>query len=381
MEEFFETLGDEARARLEPSVKGAITAAAAVLAWIGLMAIAVDNVEPDSTNVMGIFLGLLALGAGHGIIAGLDPSVRPAGVALIALGTVQALGFMFDDLDSPTALLFLLVLAYGAQYAFGPARGATTLLTLGLLSGWAFIIDAAAGDPDARSIRDGSVFLDDSFVNVPDSSFTRGDDTVAYLSLLIGAGLLLAVRVLDRRGWRGIATSAVIVGDIAFVVGVFGVLGTFDNDTAGSMLVLAAGVVLALCAAPGGRRFSTWLGGIGVFAGLVALITTTMEPDDAVQFGLVCVLIGGSIVVAGAYLDLDSLRTNQPVGTTTTDWSAPDPAAEPVPDPAPAAPDPAPAAEGWHPDPSGRHELRYHDGAAWTAHVSDGGATSTDEGL
>lgn len=33
---------------------------------------------------------------------------------------------------------------------------------------------------------------------------------------------------------------------------------------------------------------------------------------------------------------------------------------------------------GWHPDPRGRHELRYFDGQAWTDHVSDQGATSRD---
>ena len=34
---------------------------------------------------------------------------------------------------------------------------------------------------------------------------------------------------------------------------------------------------------------------------------------------------------------------------------------------------------GWQPDPFGRHEVRYWDGSAWTAHVSDAGVTSTDE--
>jgi uncharacterized protein YxjI len=38
----------------------------------------------------------------------------------------------------------------------------------------------------------------------------------------------------------------------------------------------------------------------------------------------------------------------------------------------------APPAD-WYPDPFGRFEMRYWDGAAWTAHVSTGGATSTDE--
>ncbi|MDZ5621680.1 AIM24 family protein [Nocardioides bizhenqiangii] len=34
-------------------------------------------------------------------------------------------------------------------------------------------------------------------------------------------------------------------------------------------------------------------------------------------------------------------------------------------------------AAAWHPDPTGRHELRYWDGSQWTEHVSDGGVQST----
>jgi uncharacterized protein YxjI len=32
----------------------------------------------------------------------------------------------------------------------------------------------------------------------------------------------------------------------------------------------------------------------------------------------------------------------------------------------------------WHPDPTGRHQLRYWDGAQWTEHVSDNSVVSTD---
>jgi uncharacterized protein YxjI len=32
----------------------------------------------------------------------------------------------------------------------------------------------------------------------------------------------------------------------------------------------------------------------------------------------------------------------------------------------------------WHPDPMGRHQLRYWDGAVWTDHVSDNGVQGTD---
>lgn len=36
------------------------------------------------------------------------------------------------------------------------------------------------------------------------------------------------------------------------------------------------------------------------------------------------------------------------------------------------------AAAGWHPDPMGRHELRYWDGTTWTEHVTSGGVPGVD---
>ena len=54
--------------------------------------------------------------------------------------------------------------------------------------------------------------------------------------------------------------------------------------------------------------------------------------------------------------------------------AAPEPVVEPV--VAPAAESAVPA--GWYADPSGRFELRYWDGAAWTEHVSRAGQQFTD---
>jgi len=34
--------------------------------------------------------------------------------------------------------------------------------------------------------------------------------------------------------------------------------------------------------------------------------------------------------------------------------------------------------QGWHPDPSGRHQYRYHDGVRYTEHVSDAGTQTVD---
>lgn len=43
---------------------------------------------------------------------------------------------------------------------------------------------------------------------------------------------------------------------------------------------------------------------------------------------------------------------------------------------------PAPVAPaGWHPDPTGRHQYRWFDGARWSNHVGDDGVASTDEGI
>ena len=36
------------------------------------------------------------------------------------------------------------------------------------------------------------------------------------------------------------------------------------------------------------------------------------------------------------------------------------------------------ASADWYPDPCGRHELRYFDGAAWTQNVADGGRAAVD---
>lgn len=57
--------------------------------------------------------------------------------------------------------------------------------------------------------------------------------------------------------------------------------------------------------------------------------------------------------------------------------AAPAPPMPAPPAPTPAAPAPA-AAAGWYPDPSGRHEQRYHDGTQWTEHISTAGVAGTD---
>jgi len=64
----------------------------------------------------------------------------------------------------------------------------------------------------------------------------------------------------------------------------------------------------------------------------------------------------------------------QPAAVATVTEAQPAPQAAPQPEPQPVVTTPA----GWYPDPSGRYELRYWNGTAWTEHVARGGQQYTD---
>ena len=93
----------------------------------------------------------------------------------------------------------------------------------------------------------------------------------------------------------------------------------------------------------------------------------------------------GKVAVA-PYPGMSPEEATAPPATATTTSSAP--AAQPLGTGNVAAPaQSAPAAGGasvpnppanWYKDPSGRHELRYWNGSAWTEHVADGGRQSID---
>ena len=71
----------------------------------------------------------------------------------------------------------------------------------------------------------------------------------------------------------------------------------------------------------------------------------------------------------------DTAAATESVDDLAAQVAAEEPAAEPV-EEAAAADSAVPA--GWYADPSGRFELRYWDGGAWTEHVSRAGQQFTD---
>ncbi len=90
-----------------------------------------------------------------------------------------------------------------------------------------------------------------------------------------------------------------------------------------------------------------------------------------------------AIVPAGGELTAFCRRpTSGGVGLAVSSTPTPTPAPSSSPEPAPQQERPQPQQSatpaGWYADPSGRYELRYWDGAAWTEHVARGGQQHTD---
>lgn len=91
------------------------------------------------------------------------------------------------------------------------------------------------------------------------------------------------------------------------------------------------------------------------------------------------------VIETPSYTDFTTTAVAPAVSVEPSGWgSMPEVAAvAPVVIPVAPAPEPEPVAtsttpSGWYPDPSGRFEMRYWDGMAWTEHVSRQGQQYTD---
>jgi hypothetical protein len=88
-------------------------------------------------------------------------------------------------------------------------------------------------------------------------------------------------------------------------------------------------------------------------------------------WGIISFFVNIFVVVTDVAALLAFRRLPAPSGVAT---APPVPRPSPTPPPAPSTP------PGWHPDPWGRHELRWHDGTGFTSAVANGGVTSVDAG-
>ncbi len=104
-----------------------------------------------------------------------------------------------------------------------------------------------------------------------------------------------------------------------------------------------------------------------------------VSPNSAGQRRLVIVF---DTTGSGAQEDARAIAVDLPAktGSGFSDLVLETAARPPKPAAAPQPPDPPSpkTPEGWWPDPTGHHELRYWDGDEWTVHVSTGGTQSID---
>jgi hypothetical protein len=120
---------------------------------------------------------------------------------------------------------------------------------------------------------------------------------------------------------------------------------------------------------------------VGAIVSIVAVVDAATRPRYAYeQIGFEKVLwvtiaatgiILSWIGVAGAVWYLTSVRPKVAAAQAAPRLHIPGP-------PPPALVSPTARPAEWLPDPTGRHELRYWDGARWSEHVSDRGSQSWD---
>lgn len=290
-------LGERAKSRPTPSLHGTMAAVGGLVIVVGLTVLTGEKFSDSGSTGAGILSGLLLAIAGYAVLAKVSERVRAAGVAMIALGIVTVgMYIVVNDLDSLTTLMLIFAVGFAGAYFAPLSRGEQTFAVGALGSTWLLVLDIVSNRASLGPLGLGSVgFSPFEPVN---------DTTVAYISLAIGLGLLLAARRLDADGFNGLATATVIVGDLAFLVGVFALIGTFNSDGLGSLVVIVAGIILGVVGSAEGRRFTTWLGGLLTLAGIIALVVDAFsESGDSTSIAITLMAIGGLIVAAIAYME------------------------------------------------------------------------------
>jgi hypothetical protein len=123
--------------------------------------------------------------------------------------------------------------------------------------------------------------------------------TMGILSLLFGAGYIVASRRFDLSDKAGTATPFVAVGLVTLTASVV-LLADDLHELGTAVLLLLIGAPLAIHGASVGRRATTWLGGAAVAIASVLIVTEIAPDDDATVTGLL-LLVFGLAVVIGAH--------------------------------------------------------------------------------
>ncbi|WP_229022962.1 DUF2510 domain-containing protein [Actinomarinicola tropica] len=283
------------RARPEGSVGVAVAAAGGVLGVLGAF---VTISETDGRTPSNLVAVLVLLAAYALALAG-PAWTRPAALAGGVVAPLVLAGNLAPELDGRMAIILPALLAGGAWLAMFLApglRGAPVLVAGALLAAWAAFTGATAPTNDAfRSVEvygmGGTGYWD-----APVNPIGQGEST-----LVVALVVVCVAAVLDRRGWRVLATPFIAVGVVLGFVGVSSVTSGVDSIAASAVLVIAVGGVIAVVGGSGRRRGSTWIGTGLAVAGIVALLADLV--DDPTGAGVLLVLIAAGLVAGSQAIE------------------------------------------------------------------------------
>jgi hypothetical protein len=165
---------------------------------------------------------------------------------------------------------------------------------------------------------------------------TTGDDKsfeIGLVSTLFGVLYLGALYVLDRSGWRGLATAFVVPGVVALVTGMQSLGNASHHVWGAGLLTFIAGLFIGLIGDRTGRRFTTWAGAVAAALGglTVALdlshVTHALNGENVKLAGPGLIVVGFGIGLAAAGTLIAYVLGNGPSGPPPPDVPTEEPPA------------------------------------------------------
>jgi hypothetical protein len=266
-----------------------------------------------------ILTGLFALAVGAAaLIARTQVTDRPpVATALTAVAAIAAgagvLLLLVDpsSVDGPSSLtapLLFAAIVWLVLFFAGPAKNRPILLGLALVAIWfagLTLVDPTSNFRGGTRPTETPTFSDDgTFTEAPptitfnpfegfDVGGALGD--IGAVSLLFGAGYLIASAAFDRGHRHDVSPPFVGAGIPATAIGLVGISADLGS-TPGALITLGIAGLVCWLGANNGRRLTTWVGAAGVAIALGVLGDKIDGTDNETASSVVAIVLGVALV-------------------------------------------------------------------------------------
>lgn len=291
--------------RFTPTL-GAVGGLFAVGGALGLIAQIADG---DAGRIL---TGLFALAvAAAALVARTEVTDRPpiatALTAVAAVATGAGVLLLLVDpssVDGPssfTAPLLFAAIVWLVLFFAGPAKNRPILLGLALVAIW--FAGVTLVDPTSSFRNETPRTETPTITFSPFEGFDVGDalGDIGAVSLLFGAGYLIASAAFDRGHRHDVSAPFVGAGVPATAIGLIGISADLGSTPGALVTVVIAGLVCWL-GANNGRRLTTWVGAAGVAIALGVLGDKVDGTDNATASSVVALVIGVALVALSTTL-------------------------------------------------------------------------------